>query len=275
MAMELFVKRTGEGTAVVLLHGLFGAGANLGALARALQAAFTVYSVDLPSHGRSGWLATPSLPTMADSVQHWMASEGLSAAHFVGHSLGGKVAMQLALQSPSRVASLIVADIAPVRYSPSHEPVFAALEAVVASPCNSREEAATRMAVHLAEDSVIQFLLSSLQRDARGVYHWRFDLSGLRSNYPALLDAPQGGRTYGGPVLFIKGGASDYIAEQHRPAIQALFPTATVKVMPDCGHWLHAEKPQLFNGIVERFLASAEQRKLDAFMTESTRDTPL
>jgi esterase len=118
------------------------------------------------------------------------------------------------------------------------------------------------MASHLKEEPVIQFLLSSLQRDAQGIYRWRFDLAGIRAAYPALLAAPTGDRSYPGPVLFVKGGASDYIMERHWPAIRALFPAAAIKVMPGCGHWLHAEKPQLFNGIVARFLASQEQRKL-------------
>ena len=89
---------------------------------------------------------------------------------------------------------------------------------------------------------------------------WRFDLAGIRDAYSALLAAPLADQSYAGPVLFIKGGASDYIQEQHWPAIQALFPAASIRVMPDCGHWLHVEKPQLFNGIVTRFLASPKHR---------------
>ncbi|MGY8860488.1 MAG: alpha/beta fold hydrolase, partial [Pseudomonadales bacterium] len=113
MALDLYVKKIGEGPAVMLLHGLFGAGGNLGGLARALRAKFTVFSVDLPSHGRSEWLKNPSLSAMAESVQQWMDTAGIAQTHLVGHSLGGKVAMQLALQYPQRVESLVVADIAP------------------------------------------------------------------------------------------------------------------------------------------------------------------
>ncbi len=264
MTTQLYVRRAGEGSAVVLMHGLFGAGANLGAVARGLQAHYTVYSLDLPGHGRSAWLTQPSLPAMADKVWHWMDEAGVSQAHFVGHSLGGKIAMELALQNPLRVASVTVADIAPVAYPARHDAVFAALEAVAARPCHSREEAATRMAAFIKEDSVIQFLLSSLQRGEQGGYHWRFDVSGLRGAYASLLAAPEGGRIYAGPVLFIKGGASDYIQEEYWPTIRVLFPAATARVMPGCGHWLHAEKPLLFVGIVSRFLASLEQRKLGA-----------
>ena len=258
MTLDVYVKRVGSGSPVVLLHGLFGAGSNLGALARALQDRFEVCSVDLPNHGRSAWLTKPDLPAMADALRTWMDVACLPAVHVVGHSLGGKVAMQLALRDPQRVQSLVVADIAPVAYAAHHDAVFAALESVARADCSSREEAGTLLAQHLQEEAVIQFLLSSLQRDANAVLRWRFDLQGIRSAYAALLAAPSGEQSYTGPVLFIKGAVSDYIQEQHWPAIEALFPRATIRVMPDCGHWLHVEKPQLFNGIVARFLARPE-----------------
>tara|TARA_R110002072_G_scaffold102440_2_gene225286 strand:- start:5345 stop:6163 length:819 start_codon:yes stop_codon:yes gene_type:complete len=264
MTTELHVKRVGEGVAVILLHGLFGSGSNLGVVARALQAQYAVYSVDLPSHGRSAWLADPTVPGMVARVLCWMDAQGIAQAHFLGHSLGGKVAMELALQQPERVLSLVVADIAPVRYAGSHDAVFAALDAVATSPCHSRQEAAERMSAFLEEDSVIQFLLSSLERDKEGGYRWRFDVAGLRAGYASLLDAPAAGRRYEGPVLFIKGSESDYLQEQYWPAVRTLFPVATVKVMDGCGHWLHAQKPALFTSIVSRFLASLEHSKLGA-----------
>lgn len=264
MATDLYVKQVGDGPAVVLLHGLFGASGNLGTLARALQATFSVFSVDLPGHGRSGWLANPTVPAMAEKLRLWLDDAGLSRAHFIGHSLGGKVAMELALQQPQRVSSLTVADIAPVAYEGQHEAVFAALDAVASRPCASREEAGARMAAYLDEDSVIQFLLTSLYRNAQGNYHWRFDLSGLRAAYPALLAALAGDRIYPGPVLFIKGSESDYIQPQYWPAVQRLFPAATIRVMAGCGHWLHAQKPVVFNSAVARFLAPLVQRQVGA-----------
>jgi esterase len=191
-----------------------------------------------------------------------MDAAGLAEAHVVGHSLGGKVAMQLALLYPHRVLSLIVADIAPVAYAKHHDSVFAALEAVASGCCSSREEAARLMATYLQDDAVIQFLLTSLQREAGDVWRWRFDLQGITAAYSSLLAAPQADQSYPGPVLFIKGGESDYIQQDYWPAIQAFFPAATIRVMPGCEHWLHAEKPQLFNGIVARFLAAPWQRML-------------
>jgi esterase len=262
MALDVYVRRTGEGPAVVLLHGLFGTGGNLGALARSLQDEYCVFSVDLPGHGRSGWLKNPDLPAMADCLQMWMDAEGLSQAHWIGHSLGGKIAMQLALSAPQRVASLVVADIAPVNYPPRHDAVFDALGAVAAAQCTSREAAADLMSLHLQEEGVVQFLLMSLERGPQGIYRWRFDLQALKTSYAKLLAAPLAAPAYLGPVLFVKGGSSDYIQEEHWPQIRVFFPEATIKVIPDCGHWLHAEKPQLFNGIVKRFLAPLKQRML-------------
>lgn len=254
MAFELHFTRGGSGPPVVLLHGLFGAGGNLGALARTLQERFDVYSLDLPNHGRSGWLESADLPAMAGCLQHWMDEQQLPSASFVGHSLGGKVAMQLALEHAGRVAALVVADIAPVVYLPHHDAVFAALDAVVAGHCTSRAQAAELMAAHIEEEGVIQFLLMSLQRGTDGIYRWRFNLEGIKTGYQAVRAAPLAEHAYAGPVLFIKGGESNYILEEHRQSILNLFPGAKVKTMPGCGHWLHAQQPRLFNSIVSRFL---------------------
>lgn len=239
---------------MVLVHGLFGAGGNLGAVARSLQDRFEVHSVDLPNHGRSAWLDQADLDVMAQCLCNWMQHHQLDSARLLGHSLGGKVAMQLALSHPERVEALVVADIAPVAYPPGHDDVFAALDAVAAAGCESRQAAAEVMAGFLDEPEVIQFLLMGLQRTAGGTYHWRFNLDGLKRNYSAVRQALESSSPYRGPVLFIKGGESAYIQASHRSHILALFPAASVKVMPASGHWLHAQHPQLFNGIVGRFL---------------------
>ncbi|MEH6636218.1 MAG: alpha/beta fold hydrolase [Halioglobus sp.] len=255
MAIKLHFTRTGDGPPVVLLHGLFGAAGNLGAVARVLQDGFCVYSVDLPNHGRSAWLEQADLAAMADCVRLWMDQQSLGCVRLVGHSLGGKVAMQLALECPARVSALVVADIAPVVYPPHHDAVFAALDAVVAAKCSSREQARELMSAYLPEEDVIQFLLMSLQRGPDAAYLWRFNLEGIKANYQAVRAAPLATGPYPGPVLFIKGGDSNYILQEHQRSILDLFPQATFKVMPGCGHWLHAQKPRLFNGIVRRFLS--------------------
>jgi esterase len=239
---------------VVLLHGLFGAGNNLGALARSLAERYTVHSLDLPNHGRSAWSVSAGIGAMADAVVHWIAGQGLEEVSLVGHSLGGKVAMEIALSRRSDVRALVAADIAPVAYPPRHEAVFAGLAAVAATPCSSRQEAASRMSEYISEREVIQFLLNSLQRGDNGIYRWRFNLDGILADYPALCDRPPSQGPYNGPVQFIRGGASDYILEVHRGVITSLFPRAGLKTMPGCGHWLHVEQPEGFNRLVGRFL---------------------
>jgi esterase len=256
VAVMLHSTSSGAGRPLVLLHGLFGMGNNLGSVARALQSHYRVHSVDLPNHGRSGWMDGADLPAMADCLRLWMDHQGLHSACFLGHSLGGKVAMQLALSEPARVAGLVVADIAPVVYPSHHDAVFAALDAVAAAHCRSREEASKLMAAHIAEPGVIQFLLMSLQRGGEGTYAWRFNLEGIRRDYTAVREAPVASAPYLGPTLFIRGGESDYIREEHRHEILGLFPHATLKMMPGCGHWLHVERPSLFNSIARRFLDS-------------------
>jgi len=254
MSVKLHDSVLGDGPDVVLLHGLFGMGSNLGSLARALQDNYRVHSVDLPNHGHSEWLEEADIGALAQALADWMDERHLPQAAFVGHSLGGKVAMQLALSEPARVESLVVADIAPVAYQPRHEAVFAGLDAVAEGMCRSRSEAGELMAAHIREEQVIQFLLLSLQRGEEGTYNWRFNLDGLRRNYAAVQQAPIPEIVYTGRVLFIKGADSDYIRPEHQDTILGLFPQAEVKIMADCGHWLHAQQPRLFNAIVHRFL---------------------
>lgn len=254
MPLKLHDSVLGDGPDVVLLHGLFGMGSNLGALARALADSYRVHSLDLPNHGRSDWLDEAGIDELAVAVADWMDSRGVSQAALVGHSLGGKVAMQLALSQPARLDALVVADIAPVLYQPRHQAVFAGLDAVATGGCGSRAEAGQRMAAHIQEEQVIQFLLLSLQRAEDGSYNWRFNLEGLRKNYQAMQQGLAAELPYDGRVLFIKGAESDYILPEHQDTILGMFPGADVRIMADCGHWLHAEQPRLFNAIVHRFL---------------------
>lgn len=164
--------------------------------------------------------------------------------------------MQLALQQPNRVDSLCVGDIAPVAYPPSHEAVLEALQAVAGADVASRSAAREIMEAYLKEDMLIQFLLMSLARNDEGVYQWRFNLQEFIGNYGLLRAGPTMVEPFDKPVLFVKGGDSDYILPQHRERIIALFPQASVKVMSGCGHWLHAQKPRLFNSIARRFFVS-------------------
>ncbi|MEQ8515240.1 MAG: alpha/beta fold hydrolase, partial [Chromatocurvus sp.] len=152
--IELNVASEGDGPDIILLHGLFGMGSNLGALGRSLRDAYRVHLVDLPDHGRSAWTQHSDLRGMAGALAQWLQSQSIAGAHCVGHSLGGKVAMQFALDHPAAAASIVVADIAPVAYSRSHDEVFAALNAVSAVECQSRTEADTILSGYLDNPNV-------------------------------------------------------------------------------------------------------------------------
>lgn len=239
---------------IVLLHGLFGKQDNLGLLKQALQLQRPVITVDLRNHGLSEWHAEMNYQVMSEDIFNLLNELNQPKVHLLGHSMGGKVAMAVALQAPDRVASLCVADIAPVAYQESrHTNVFKALNAVANAQVTSRKEAEQLMSDYLTEPSVRQFLLKSFS-NAQPT-HWQFNLHILQHHYADIMGWPfSAPQHYSGPVLFIKGGASDYLQTEHQPVIAQHFPNASAKIIPGCGHWLHAEKPLLFNGIVERFL---------------------
>jgi esterase len=239
---------------VVLLHGLFGKQDNLGLLKQALQPHYSIISVDLRNHGASTWHADMNYHAMSNDILNLLTNLNIPKAHLLGHSMGGKVAMAVALQAPETVSSLIVADIAPVNYTEHrHLAVFKALNAVANAHVTSRKEADIVMSDYLTEPAVRQFLLKSFSNEHPT--HWQFNLNVLEQHYAEIMSWPfTAEQRYTGPALFIKGGASDYLLTEHQESVVQHFTQSSARVMPGCGHWLHAEKPILFNGIVERFL---------------------
>jgi len=255
-ALPLHYIQTGErGDWVVLLHGLFGSGDNLGSVARFLAADFRVVQVDLRNHGRSPHSATMTMAAMAADVALLQDRLGIDSSHVVGHSLGGKVAMQLALTDSSRVQRLVAADIAPVAYTPHHQAVFAALQSLDIANLRSRQQADQLLAPLIADSPTRLFLLKSLNKEADG-FSWRFHWQALRDNYPHLL-AAMSGEPFAGPTLFIKGELSDYIKPDYEPIMRELFPHFELRTIAGTGHWLHGEKPAEFNALVKGFLAGA------------------
>ena len=251
----LYTRSSGQGPDLVLLHGLFGQGTNLRSVARALETDFRVHSLDLPDHGRSPWLAKASLATYAVAVRGWMDQHELTVAHILGHSLGGKVAMELALTEPARVARLVVADMAPVTYAEHHQVILDALLQVSAQGCQTRTEAEALLGEVIDDPGVVGYLLMSLERGAeRGVYQWRFNLAGLAEAYGRLREAPTEAAPFQGHTLFLKGSESAYIQVSHQPEIHRRFPCSQLVTVNKAGHWLHIDQPEAFNGAVRDFL---------------------
>ena len=260
MADHLNVRSTGQGDrAVVLLHGLFGSGNNLGQLARGLNDDFRVFSVDLPDHGRSSWLERPSIAKYAERVAQWMDSETLSDVLLMGHSLGGKVAMQMALVRSDLVHKLIVLDIAPKAYERRHDPVFLALRSVEAGRVGTRREARALLLRHLDDPQVADFLLTSAVLSDEGVLRWRFNLAGLEAGYVSILAAIGAGQgevlCFDGPVLFVRGAYSDYVPTDTKTEFSPLFKRIQMVTVKNAGHWLHQEQPETVLTIARRFFA--------------------
>lgn len=261
MSVELYHRISGEGEPLILLHGLFGSLDNLGVIARGLQDKWQIHGLDQRNHGKSPHAATMTYPEMADDVLAYMDAQGLAKAWVLGHSMGGKVAMQLALKAPDRIAGIIVADISPVTYKPRHDHVLEGLKAVDTKSLSSRQDADSALSEHVEEAGVRQFLLKNLapvpagEKEESGArYRWRLNLPVIDQSYADLSAAPEGDGPYEGPVLFIKGADSAYIQTRHRDAIAKLFPNADLKVIEGTGHWLHAEKPDTFVALCRRFL---------------------
>ncbi|WP_416304983.1 alpha/beta fold hydrolase [Neptunicella sp. SCSIO 80796] len=243
----------GAGEAIVLLHGLLGSLDNLGMVTRGIESSLRVIAVDLPDHGQSYFSEQFSYAEYANAVLQLLDHLGIDRCHLVGHSMGGKVAMQLALNHPQRVTKLVVADIAPVAYPAHHTAIFAGLNNVDLATISNRNDADNALAKHISEAGVRQFLLKSLQQTEQG-WQWRFNLPLLQRDYALISAGIDSSQTFEQPTLFIKGTESDYIQAEHRESIQRLFPNAKAQLMQGCGHWLHAEKPQQFNRILLNFI---------------------
>jgi esterase len=239
-------------TWIVLIHGLFGSLDNLSGLRRAFSQSFNILAVDLPDHGQSSHTQKFSFEQYAQLITELMDGLQIKQAMFVGHSLGGKVAMQIALDHSKLVSRLVVIDIAPVTYAPRHAKVIQGLTSVALDTLSSRAEADTTLQDFIPEPSTRQFLLKSLyQQDSK--WKWRFNLPILARDYSILSQGLNSPNCFTGPVLFIKGQLSDYLKLEYRPQILALFPNSQSKVVNKTGHWLHAEQPKVCADLIMQF----------------------
>ncbi len=253
--MRLNAIEAGEGAPLVLLHGLFGAAGNWGAIQKRLAAGRRVIALDLRNHGASGRDAAMDYPAMAEDVAATLAALGAAPAAVLGHSMGGKVAMALALTRPGLVERLIVADIAPVTYPPALRGYVVAMQAVALHPGLTRREADAALVAAVPEPNIRAFLLQNL-RFGEGAPTWRLGLAEIAAAMPVIEAFPEFATRYNGPVLVIAGERSTYIRPAHEERILALFPRADFATVPGAGHWVHAENPQAFLGLLEPFLAA-------------------
>lgn len=259
MSLELSFHDIGHGEPhgepIVILHGLFGSKRNWGAIAKRLSTHHRVVTLDLRNHGDSPWIDGMNYVDLADDVAATLKRLGLGPCTVIGHSMGGKTAMTLALNCPQLVKRLVVVDIAPVERETGFGTYIEAMAEVPLATCDSRGDVEAHLADVVPNALVRSFLVQNLVRD-QGVYRWRINLAALDNGMDEIADfpAPKHHQSYLGPTLFVAGGTSDYIQAHHTPAITRLFPAATVVHIPGAGHWLHAEAPELFLKEVTAFL---------------------
>jgi pimeloyl-ACP methyl ester carboxylesterase len=237
---------------VLIAHGLFGSARNWGAIAKRLSDTRRVVAVDMRNHGESFRSGRHRYPDLAGDLAETIDAHG-GTADVVGHSMGGKAAMALALLHPGSVRRLVVADIAPVGYGHTQQPLIDAMRSLDLSLIETRRDADAALSVSVPEDGVRAFLLQSLDVAGR---RWRLNLDALSAEMDAIIGWPDLGGRFERRALFLTGAASDYVLPGHRDAIRALFPAAKFAKIPGAGHWLHAEKPHEFEAALRAFLGA-------------------
>ncbi len=253
----LALTRHGQPSALpplLIVHGLFGSARNWGAIAKRMSDSREVVAVDMRNHAGSFWSDAHSYPAMAEDLAAVIGAEG-HAMDVMGHSMGGKAAMLLALTRPDLVNRLVVADIAPVSYGHSQNHLIAAMKDMDLSGIDTRAEADRRLALAVSDPGVRAFLLQSLDLRAEPP-RWRLNLDVLEREMDGITGWIDDSALvpYPGPVLFLTGALSDYVKRDDRPHIRALFPQAKMAKIPEAGHWLHAEKPREFEAALRVFL---------------------
>ena len=256
--MELFYNSYGEeGPPLIILHGLLGSNGNWVTLSRtAFSDVARVYAVDQRNHGRSPHTDRIDYPSMAADVRDFIEQHELGSAILLGHSMGGKTAMQTALSYPEIVDRLIVADMAPKAYPPHHEDLLDALAGIDPTAYESREAIDAALAADVPSRPIRQFLLKNLDYDGEQ-YTWQMNLEVIRAQYDEINAALPREASYDGPTLFVRGSESDYVSEDDRPGIRERFPTARLETIDGAGHWLHADRPEAFAETVLNFLRGA------------------
>lgn len=252
--ISLNFKEFGQGEPVIILHGLFGMLDNWQTIGRQLGEHFSVYIIDQRNHGRSPHTDDFSYPILADDLQHFMEANWMYQAHIIGHSMGGKTAMQFAMQYPDMLKSLHVIDIAPKKYSGGHELIMDTLKEIDLTKVQDRKEAESFMMSRIPEFGTRQFLLKNLTRnESNGDFEWKMNLPILQREYDNILDNISEG-VFEGETHFYRGDKSDYITNEDIASMKEKFPNMTLDTIENAGHWVHAEQPKALYQLLEGYL---------------------
>lgn len=252
--MRLYFRVAGQGPPVIILHGFLGSLHNWRMFSRRLAHRFMVFSLDLRNHGQSPHSEVLNYQVMAHDVFEFTDEQGLSSSILLGHSMGGKVAMQFAVDYPERVNKLIVADIAPKAYPPTHRSLLAALHALDLPNFRSFREVDAALAPVITDSAARHFLLKNLSRATNLGVRWKIPLDAIIQSYDDLTKPVVAKQAFDRPACFIRGGRSHYVEEDDLPLIREMFPRAEFVTIPGAGHWIHADALEEFVLAVNIFL---------------------
>ena len=254
--LTLYSRKVGEnGPDFVVLHGLFGSGKNWRSFAGSLEEDFQVWTLDARNHGDSPHADSMSYQQMAEDVVRFFDGNELENVILLGHSMGGKTAMQLALRFPDRIAALIVVDIAPVCYDHQQKQLklIEAMQGLHLAAEMSRSDIEKKLALKIPEKRLLSFLMTNLNGQ-NGQFQWRIGLQQIAAGMPDLLNYPDLKSVFKGPVQFIGGENSAYLKFEYHALIRKYFPESRITLLKNCGHWLHVEQPAAFQKTVNEFL---------------------
>jgi pimeloyl-ACP methyl ester carboxylesterase len=251
--MNLFFRKSGEGKPMVILHGLFGSSDNWFSLAKVFSEFYTVYVVDQRNHGQSPHSSEFNYRLLTEDLEEFLNQHSIPKPIVIGHSMGGKTAMNLAVKNPALIDKLIVVDIAPKAYPVHHDHILEGLAAISLDRISSRNEADRILSEHVEELDVRQFLLKNLTRNEKGKFEWKINLLAIENHIEEIGEGMQYKGEFNKQALFIKGARSNYFKPDDEEVILKLFPLSTITTL-DTGHWVQAEKPTEFVQTVLTFL---------------------
>jgi esterase len=250
--MKLFYRESGEGEPLIILHGLFGSSDNWFSHAKTFAQYFKVYLVDQRNHGQSPHSSDFNYKTLTMDLEDFLKEHSITQPIILGHSMGGKTAMNFAVKNPDKLKSLVVVDIVPKSYPVHHDHILEGLKSIDLKLIQNRVEADKQLAQQVEEPDVRQFLLKNLSRSENG-FEWKINLSGIEENIEVIGEGMQYSGTFNGPTLFVKGAKSNYYKPGDEDAIRKIFPRVEFQTL-DTGHWVQAERPKEFADAVLKFL---------------------
>lgn len=253
--MNLFFREAGQGKPLIILHGLFGSSDNWFSLSKVFAETYRVFTVDQRNHGQSPHTSDHSYEALTADLEEFIHQHQHERPVILGHSMGGKTAMNYALKNPEGLSKLIVVDIIPKAYPAHHDSILDGLQSIDLNAIESRNDADNQLKKYVPEPGVRQFLLKSLARGEQGGFEWRINIPTLDANIEAMSKGLVFDGQFKGPTLFIKGASSKYYAKGDEQLVARYFPAVQWETL-DTGHWVQAEKPKEFSEAVLRFLNS-------------------